>query len=759
MKIDLFFEKISRYDRIAEPFTVGVPFKEGTLYESGISSLSVCDRGEPQPTQTRVTATWTDGSVKWLLVHSQIDLPGNGSKLCELQTDVVPPPPATAIHVAADSLENELIKIKLSPSGKKGVVDGIEWADCTLGADDITGFTLVPRDREEFTTEIGPGGWRVIEDGPIQGVVEARGVHKNSSSESCFDFAVRLFIYAGKPWTRVDYRIINREESKNIEVNSLSFSVTPKGEGKIRTGLSISNYESMIQSDDSGREQYKLIDHDYLINTGNEQSPETLYGTFWADWSSDKGGMSATLFQAQQNFPKSLRVNREGMEIGLIPKEYDDINFIQGVAKRHTLFLHFHDASTTLGEVDARSLQFQLPDLPRLDPDTYRDAGVFLEDCWLEYSDVRALAYLTDLADTRTRGYGILNWGDGPEGGSGFPTANQQENGKILWTNNEYDLPHVSLLMYAALGERRFFDYMKVAAEHWMDVDVCHYSSDRYRYQGQITHSTNHVTGKVLPSHQWVEGLLDYYHVTGDDFALATAIGIGENILRQLERPEFNEPGGTSARETGWALRSLTALSRESGEPRWMEPVYRIVSQFKEWHRTYGAWLAPYTSHTMARVPFMISLAASSLMRYIQVEPDEEVAQLIVDAMRDIIENCTSKDGRFFYKEVPSLSRPGGYLHTLEALTYAYKLSGDTYFLEKGLPSYNYVIRSGMGLQYGFGLFKSEDAVIHPLGLGPKMFACSFLPVASFARAITDAGIVERSNSEDPRYSETSAKS
>ena len=757
MKTDLFFEKISRYDRIAEPFTVGVPFKEGSLNESDIASLSICDGGRALPTQTRVTATWSDGSVKWLLLHGQIDLPGNGAKLCALETGVIPPPPPTAIQVSADTLQNELLKIKLAPSGKRGFIERIEWADCTLAANDIRGFTLVPRASDEFITEIGRGGWRVIEAGPIQGVVEAEGVHKSSAGEACFDFSVRLYLYAGKPWIRVDYRIINREESKSIELNSLALTLNPKGGGRIRTGLAISNYESTIKSDDNGREQYRLIDHDYLINTGNEQSPETLYGTFWADWNSASGGVSTTLFQAQQNFPKSLRVNSDGIEIGLIPEEYDDINFLQGVAKRHTLLLHFHEASTTLSEVDARSLQFQLPDLPTLHPATYREAGVFLEDCWLEHSDTRAVAYLTDLADTRTRGYGMLNWGDGPEGGSGFPTANHQENGKILWTNNEYDLPHVSLLMYASLGERRFFDYMKVAAEHWMDVDVCHYSPDRYRHQGQLAHSANHATGKVLPSHQWVEGLLDYYHVTGDDFALTTAIGIGENLLRQLDKPEFNEPGASSARETGWALRSLTALSRESGEPRWLRPVHRIVSQFKQWHRLYGAWLAPYTSHTMARVPFMISLAASSLMRYIQVVPDEEVAQLIVDSMRDIIENCTSKDGRFYYKEVPSLSRPGGYLHTLEALTFAYRLSGDTYFLEKGLPSYNHVIGSGMGLHYGFGLFRSEDAVIHPLGLGPKMFACSFLPVASFAKAITDAKIVGGREREALPSNKTSA--
>lgn len=748
MNIELFFEKISRYDRAEEPFTLGVPFKEGDFHDSDIASLFLEDGGGPLPVQGRVTARWPDGSVKWLLVHGRVDLPGNDSKKCRLVSSGTTPKSNDGLHITNKLLQNKLVSLKLSPPGTKGFIDEVTWGNLKIGVGDLRGCKLVPRGGEEFATEIGPEGWRVIEAGPIVGVVEARGTHKSESNESCFDFILRLSLWEGKSWVKVDYRIINREDSESTDINRFSLSLNLPGNrnsnnhGSVRTALGISNYLSEIRSEVDEMEQYQLIDHDYLINTGNEQSPETLYGTFWADWSSTDGGVSATLYQAQQNFPKSLLVNETGIDIGIIPEEYDDITFIQGVAKNHTLFLHFHDADMSLEEINTRSLQFQMPDLPVLKPETYRDAEVFLEDSWLENSDTRALAYLTDLADTRTRGYGILNWGDGPEGGSGFPTANQQNAGQILWTNNEYDLPHVSLLMFASLGERRFYDYMKVAAEHWMDVDVCHYSNDKYRYQGQVTHSTKHATGKVIPSHQWVEGLLDYFHLTGQDFALDTALGIGENLLRLLEKPEYNEPGGASARETGWALRSLTALSRETNDAKWMEPTRRIVEQFKEWHKTYGAWLAPYTSHTMARVPFMISLAASSLMRYYQVEQDEEVKRLIVDSMRDIIENCTSKDGRFYYKELPSLSRPGGYIHTLEALTYAYKLSGDTYFLEKGLPSYLAVINSGMKLQYGFGLFRSGDSVVHPIGLGPKMFACTFLPVASFAKAITDAKVI-----------------
>ena len=84
-----------------------------------------------------------------------------------------------------------------------------------------------------------------------------------------------------------------------------------------------------------------------------------------------------------------------------------------------------------------------------------------------------------------------------------------------MWTNNEYDFPHAMFLLYAKTGERRFRDAACVAAQHWIDVDFCHYSDDPLKMGGQPIHTAGHVTGGVTPSHEWTEGLLDYYHMTG----------------------------------------------------------------------------------------------------------------------------------------------------------------------------------------------------------------------------------------------------
>ena len=73
-------------------------------------------------------------------------------------------------------------------------------------------------------------------------------------------------------------------------------------------------------------------------------------------------------------------------------------------------------------------------------------------------------------ADAHARCYGMLNWGDTWD--SGY-TMQGRGNGRVVWSNNEYDFPHSCALQYARTGVRRYLDYLLVTAKHWMDVDIC----------------------------------------------------------------------------------------------------------------------------------------------------------------------------------------------------------------------------------------------------------------------------------------------
>ena len=155
-------------------------------------------------------------------------------------------------------------------------------------------------------------------------------------------------------------------------------------------------------------------------------------------------------------------------------------------------------------------------------------------------------------------------------------------------------------------------------------------------------------------------GVLDYYHLTGKREAREKAISIADNMIRHLESPKFSRAGGQQARETGWAMRGLIAVYIETREEKYLDACRRIAEQFIEWKEKWGALLAPYTAHTLVRVPFMISIAINALHRYYTATGDDRIPSLIVEEMGDLLDHCVMPDGRFFYKELPSLPAAGG---------------------------------------------------------------------------------------------------
>ena len=738
--IKLTFEKLSRFDRKGEPCSIAVPFPLGALKDP--AQVTILDSGKPIPAQWQVTAKWPDDSVKWLYLDFQADLPGNAPKSLELVPDGAgSPKPGTKVTVSYLKNDGLLIntgelEMELNGPGEINIFGRIKYAGSVYGKGSFEGPFIGSFKGIEWTAEIDQNGWKVIKPGPLVAVVQAKGKHRNSMGEYLLDFEIEITAFAGKPWVQLDYRIINREPNAGILLEEIGFTFNDKANEKrqIKTALATSNYLSAIQTGTGDQRLTSLIDADYLIYEANEHFPETFYGTYWAAWQSETNGICITHYQAYQNFPKSLKVDREGIYAGILPKG-SDIQLLQGVAKTHRLLLHFYHAEAGWETVNCRSLQFQLPERPALSPDVYREAGVFENIFvagkvdWVEQS-------LINLADSRVRAYGMLNWGDAPDAGY---TAQGRGNGALVWTNNEYDFPHAAMLLYAKTAERRFLDYMLVSVLHQMDVDICHYSEDPLRYQGQITHSSRHVTGEVAPCHQWVQGLLDYYHVTGDKRALETALGIGENLKRLLEQPRYHGTGGINARETGWALRALVALYQETNDSSWLEQCERIVDHYEIWQKQYGGWLAPYTDHTVIRIPFMIAIAVNSLIRYYWVKPQPRIKNMIVAAVEDLVANCLLENGLFYYKELPSLRRNGGNPLLLEALAHAYELTGELSFLKAGLPTFK--LCAAVSRSFPSSKQRKEDAVIQWGGAGPKMFAQAFPAIAYYYRVAIEAGI------------------
>ena len=737
-------DKLYRNEHKSEPVFIGFPLPKGKLADPSLAG--VYSKDMRLPSQAKATARYEDGSVKFLFLRFLVDTPAN--KAMSVECDLEGKRSGTPVEYHPVSVSSLSEGLRIETGDDRGETFSLELRN---GSDRIiekviaNGTTYA---KERFTgpmlREKGQSGaydlkiedWQIVEDGPVCAIVKTKGVHTAKDTSKNLQFELRITVWAGKPWAEVSYRIINTDNSP-LAVKSLHFDIAE--EGSSRCCIANSNYLTSYLHSENGEPIRKLIDADWLINEANEHFAEVFHGTFFADCTGESDGICATVYQAHQNFPKALEASKDGIRILLVPEEGGDVVLQSGMAREQKFLLHFHSTEESLEALNDRSIVYQMPNRPYVSPEVHKESGVW-PNIFPKTTDYRVEQNLIARADGHSRSYGMLNFGDSYDANY---TAQGRGNGRLVWSNNEYDYPHACALLFARTGIRRFLDYVIASASHWMDVDVCHYHTDPMYVGGQWEHTAGHViNGVMVCSHQWVEGLLDYYHFTGDERGLETAIGIGKCIQRLLDTPAYAKVGESNARETGWALRTLTALYAETLDESWCEKCERIINDFKVWEETYGHWMAPYTDNTLIRVGFMISVAIGSIMRYYRYFPREDIKQMVLRQVDDLIENCYVKEwGIFYYKELPSLNRLGNNTMLLEALYSAYDLSRDKKYLEYGIETF----KNAMDDQPGYTSLKTkrEDAVLVG-NVSSKNYAQSMIPLAGYWRALSESEMMYR---------------
>jgi hypothetical protein len=740
----LYFEKISQFDRQAEPVTVSIPFAQGRLTDP--RALIIRDEDAVLPAQRRVLATWPDGSVKWLLVHLQPDLRGNGDKTLHFEIANGSPnvAPQAVVKVTETpggiAVDTGPLSFLVPNAGFPPIRDVRLDGALLWGTTPFKGFT-VRCDGREAGSAAGPVELQIEEAGPLRAVVLIRGKHRRPDGSGALDLRGRITAYAGKPYVEIEHQFVHAEEEAELSLEAIELTFAPQADGAPHLALGQGYYRTAIQESDGGALEMAL-DAQTLLYQSNEHFVDSFYGDFWVDWRDDEAGLTLSIYQAHQNFPKKLRVTREGVVCSLYPADAPPAPLLQGMAKTHRILLHFHSAEAPLQECSVRSLQFQLPDRPALSRAWRRENNPWLEDFFPEHIPDRLITYLNRLHDGRPTALGMFHFGDAPDAGY---TNQGRGQGHTVWVNNEYDHPHACALYYGLSGQRRVLDSALVTARHWLDVDLCHFSPDPLVNGGLKIHTRYHATGDVTPSHEWTEGLLDYYFLTGRTEALEAARSVAENIERHMARPEMHTPGATSVREGGWALRAMVGMWIGSGEDRWKAEARRLAEMYLDWHDEYGALLAPYTSHSMPRVTFMISLTVNSFARYLLIEDDPDlvarVKTLIVETVDDMLAHCLGPDGIAYYKELPSLRRTAPTYHLLEALTHAYRITGDVRYLKVATRQFA-ATDSSSTVQPRAKYLDDSGAVIADEGRG-RSLADRYTSLLVYAGAATPLGLLD----------------
>ena len=318
----LTFSKVSKVDRFQEPVTVSVPFAQGAIDDP--LKFVIRDGDRSLSLQRRVLARWPDASVKWLLVHFQVDLPGNAGHSLSyeiLEQPAKQPEPACRVVVRHDEngvrVDTGVLSLVIPSTGflpLSGVaLDGESlWADSPF-----QGFHLQLGEQSVSTTTC-PVELEIEEAGPLRAVVNVSGKHCTPQGEPYLDLRGRIVAYAGKPYVEVEYGFFHCEEEDSLDLHQVQLPIDLAGTQDAQLSLGEGYYRTRIQQ--STEQVGMSLTRETLLYQSYEHFVECFYGDFWVDWRTEKRGLAVSIHQAHQNFPKSLCATPAGIDVGIYPR-------------------------------------------------------------------------------------------------------------------------------------------------------------------------------------------------------------------------------------------------------------------------------------------------------------------------------------------------------------------------------------------------------------------------------------------------------
>ncbi|MBQ9519538.1 MAG: hypothetical protein IJR59_06570, partial [Firmicutes bacterium] len=378
------FEKVYSRPLIGEPYFLAFPLKKGEL--SDINSIYVeNENGVSMPVQAKATAYWDDGSVKWAFVRSVADLPANTcvKYYCGEEKHST----ENTQNIASDDalhIDTGKVKAVLS-SAENTLFDSLlfDGKEVCVSAPKL----VTPKGEWKFKIN----GWSLAENGPLCAVAEGLGSFCISDEKT--DVKVTLTFFADKPWFELAVNIINTTD-ENIDINTLCVNFDIKADKYLNA---ISNYGTRYTEGADGESVYTEINADFLQYESNEHNPEVFYGTFFGDCANRDMGICASVFQAQQNFPKALETSPQGMRVMLVPENYT-VTLKPGMARQQKILVYPHTPDTAKEELNHRTTVYQMPVRPEISPEVFKNAGIF-ENVFTENKISRYEIFMTGKAD------------------------------------------------------------------------------------------------------------------------------------------------------------------------------------------------------------------------------------------------------------------------------------------------------------------------------------------------------------------------
>ena len=357
-----------------------------------------------------------------------------------------------------------------------------------------------------------------------------------------------------------------------------------------------------------------------------------------------------TLVTAFEHFrqlhPKSISIDENVIVYSIWPEWAIPLIVVPGVSKSHILWITGQPRALDMDEV--------LDVLGRWEYGYVEPVDISFDPAWPAFCEVldchQLLKYqparyplLENLIEPvpaagnparhtydRQPAIGMFHFGD-VVSADGTSCSNNEDDRQVL-----FPLQH-----FLRTGQTYAWDYGKEAARHYMEVDFCEWSTDPRQRGGLIPHTGQHFIGNVYPSHQWAEGILAYYYLSGDERARNVVVSVGDNNVWWA----YNKTGvlACDGREAGMPLVNLAAAYRLTRDEKYVRAAKHIIENFfLKWLRQYGEFKYPYPQGTHEHPHKLITgygdwSSFYGLYRLWEVTGEEEFKDLVVRLLRQAI--------------------------------------------------------------------------------------------------------------------------
>ena len=604
------------------------------------NSVTVKDaKGNVLPSEGKILHRRPDGSVEWILLDILLKLGGEENTTVLVEPTRAARRPAVTNPVALKekgkliTLSNGITELTVNRSGgsliHRLVIDGKTLVDESTLVD----LQVVDMGGKIHRASLyGPYNVTVTHRNRLRTEIKLEGKHAARDKATFIDFALRFTLTAGSPDVKMEHTFYCREphdgrlyiRSMRLVMPTLMDPGSHKLLGQeshgeyhfhrnIKVAENVDVVASSVMDIDDYKENFKgaIPAHPcaggdvFLLNEGSLKEDWSEYpfhmragqqSRFREEqvasgvrkvepiigWQ-EKGFTVATAFEHfRQLHPKSLSIDENVVTYSIWPDWSFPMMVAEGASKSHIIWitgkaraLNMHQVSDIMGRWEYGYLE---------------PVDVSFDPAWPAFCKVLDCQHLLKYQPEK---YPLLENLIEPAPGAGNPRRHTYDRqsatgmfhfGDIVnpegtqCYNNEDDCHiYFPLQHFLRTGHTYAWDFAKEAARHYMEVDFCEWSLLPRQKGGLHMHTDQHFIGNVYPSHQWVEGLLAYYFLSGDERARNVVVSVAENhVWWAYNKLEYHFDG----REAGMPLVNLALAHRLTRDEKYIKAARHIVDNF-----------------------------------------------------------------------------------------------------------------------------------------------------------------------------------